>query len=71
MPETFDQTILLGLGVGVVAAMVIMVVIDKRRTPVPIRVPTNKSDDDKALHPSDWRKFKLIEKTDLSPNTAS
>lgn len=71
MAATFDQTILIGLGVSVVAAMVIMVVIDKRRTPVPIRVPTKEAKDDKALHPSDWRKFKLIEKTVLSPNTAS
>jgi len=71
MPDTFDQTILLGLGLGVVVFMVAIVLIDKRRTPAPIRVPAKVSKDDAALHPSDWRKFKLIQKTDLSPNTAS
>ena len=71
MATTFDQSILVGLGIGVVVFMVAMVLIDKRSTPAPIKVPTIASKDDAALHPSDWRKFKLIEKTDLSPNTAS
>lgn len=66
-----DDKLFLGCGLGLALFAAAFFFLVKPSGAKTVTVPVGVAEDLLALHTSDWRKFELIQKTELSPNTAS
>lgn len=66
-----DNQLFLGAGLGLALFAAAFFLFVKPSGAKAVTVPVGVPEDLLALHTATWRKFELIQKTELSPNTAS